>query len=157
MRIKNSVNWVQYSISNSLLGASFILVIAFLIRFAVHPLIEPYAPFHFFILACMLIAYMYGYKIGLLSVLISTAVGGYYFIKPYNSLGPLDEINPTDWVQFFNFGLVTIASIFVIEKLQRNVSERTLLLKVMQSRYRIELLRKNQSQVDSLKRKNGIA
>ena len=105
----------------------------------------------------MLIAYMYGYKIGLLSVLISTAVGGYYFIKPYNSLGPLDEINPTDWVQFFNFDLVTIASIFVIEKLQRNVSERTLLLKVMQSRYRIELLRKNQSQVDSLKRKNGIA
>lgn len=152
MRIKNSKNWVRHSLGYSFGGALLILWFAFLLRVVVHPFIEPYAPFHLFIVACTLIAYMYGYKLALLSVFISTFIGGYFFIKPYNNLGPLTEINPSDWIQFFNFFLVTVVAIFIIEKLQRNICERSLLLKVMQSRYRIELLKKNEQKLEALRK-----
>ena len=152
MRIKNSKNWVRHSTNKSVGGALLILLIAFLIRLGIHPLVEPYAPFHLFIVACSIIAFFYGYKLALLSIVASIALGGYYFVKPYKMLGPLNELNPTDWLQFFNFFLVSIVAIFFIEKLQRNIFERDLLLKVMPSRYRIELIKKNESQI-SLRKK----
>ena len=142
MLIKNSKNWVRHSTNKSVGGALLILLIAFLIRLGIHPLVEHYAPFHLFIVACTIIAFFYGYKLALLSIVTSIALGGYYFVKPYKMLGPLNELNPTDWLQFFNFFLVSLVAIFFIEKLQRNIFERDLLLKVMQSRYRIELIKK---------------
>ncbi len=71
---------------------------------------------------------------------MSTALGGYYFIKPYFSFGTPAT---SDWLQFFNFAAVTIIAILVIENLQRNIYSRRLILKVMQSRYRISILEKN--------------
>jgi len=140
MRIKNSKSWVPYPLSSSLAGAFLILLASFLIRLALHDAIEPYAPFHFFIVACIAIAYLYGYALALLAVVISTALGGYYFIKPYFSFG---NPAPSDWLQFFNFAGVTIIAILVIENLQRSVYSRNLVLKVMQSRYRLALLNEN--------------
>ena len=140
MRIKNSKSWVSYPRSSSLVGAALILLVSFLIRLALHDAIEPYAPFHFFIVACIVIAYFYGYRLALFGVLMSTVLGGYYFIKPYSSLGTPAT---SDWLQFFNFAAVTIIAILVIENLQRNIYSRRLILKVMQSRYRISILEKN--------------
>jgi K+-sensing histidine kinase KdpD len=140
MRIKNSKSWVRYPLSSSLAGASFILLVSFLIRLSLHDAIEPYAPFHFFIVACIAIAYLYGYKLALVGTLVSTALGGYYFIKPYFSFGAPAS---SDWLQFFNFAAVTVIAILVIERLQRSIYSRNLTLKVMQSRYRISVLQKN--------------
>jgi glucose-6-phosphate-specific signal transduction histidine kinase len=81
MRIKNSKSWVRYSLSSSLAGASFILLVSFLIRLSLHDAIEPYAPFHFFIVACIAIAYLYGYKLALVGTLVSTALGGSAFLS----------------------------------------------------------------------------
>jgi len=140
MRIKNSKSWVRYPLSSSVAGASFILLVSFLIRLSLHDEIEPYAPFHFFIVACIVIAYNFGYKLALVATLVSTALGGYYFIKPYFSFGAPAS---SDWLQFFNFAAVTIIAILVIERLQRSIYSRNLTLKVMQSRYRISILQKN--------------
>jgi len=140
MRINNSKFWVPYSLRKSLLGSGLILLFAFLIRLGLHEAIEPYAPFHFFIVACIAIAYLYGYKLALIGVAISTILGGFFFIKPYFSFG---TPAPSDWLQFLNFGVVTIIAILVIENLQRNIYGRALILKVMQSRYRIALLKEN--------------
>ena len=87
MRIKNSKSWVSYSLSESIAYASLILLIAFLIRLGLHQTIEPDAPFHCFIVACILIALLYGYKLALVGILVSTLLGGYFFIKPYNTFG----------------------------------------------------------------------
>lgn len=140
MRIKNSKSWTPYPLSQSVMGASFILLVSFLIRLGLHETIEPYAPFHFFIVACIAIAYLYGYKLAIASVVVSTVLGGYYFIQPYNSFG---TPAPSDWLQFANFAVVTLVAIVVIENLQRSVYSRNLLLKVMQSRYRLALLNEN--------------
>ena len=140
MRIKNSKSWVPHPLGRSVVATSLILLVSFLIRFGLHETIEPYAPFHFFIVACIVIAYLYGYKLALISVLASTVLGGYFFIKPYNSFGTPAA---TDWLQFANFAVVTIVAIVVIENLRRNAYSRNLLLKVMQSRYRLALLNEN--------------
>lgn len=140
MRIQNSKSWVKYSFSQAAAGSGLLLLSAFLIRYALQPLIEPYAPFHFFIVACLCIAYLYGYQFALISTLISAFLGSFFFVKPYFSF---DIATVSDIVQFINFSIVTAISILIIERLQRTLYARQLVMKIMESRYRIWLYREN--------------
>ena len=105
-----------------------------------HPYIEPYAPFHFFIVACLFIAYFFGYKLALIGVLISALIGNYFFIRPYVQFGP---ISTTDLIQFFTFSSVAVIAIYVIEQLQRTAYARNMVVKIMKSRHKISLQREN--------------
>lgn len=140
MRIQNSKSWVKYSFGDAVLGSFALLLSAFFIRFVLQALIEPYAPFHFFIVACLFIAYLYGYQMALVATLISAFLGSFFFVKPYFTLGPAAV---TDVIQFVNFTSVTVISILIIEKLQRTVYARQMVLKIMESRHRISLYREN--------------
>ena len=140
MRIQNSKSWVRFSFQESVLGAGLMLGAAFLIRYALQPYIEPYAPFHFFIVACLFIAYLYGYKLAVIATLISSFLGSYFFVKPYFTLGPASV---SDVIQFFNFSFVTFVSILLIERLQRTAYARDMTLKIMDSRHKITLYREN--------------
>lgn len=123
-----------------MLGSCAILLVAFFVRYAIQPLIEPYAPFHFFIVACLFIAYLYGYQMALIATAISAFAGSFFFVKPYFTLS-LASVE--DVIQFFNFTFVAVISILVIEKLQRMVYAHQMVLKIMQSRYKISLFREN--------------
>jgi K+-sensing histidine kinase KdpD len=113
---------------------------AFVARMLLHPYIEPYAPFHFFIVACLFIAYFFGYKLALIGVLISALIGNYFFIRPYVQFGP---ISTTDLIQFFTFSSVSVIAIYVIEQLQRTAYARNMVVKIMKSRHKISLQREN--------------
>jgi len=123
-----------------MLGSLALLVGAFVVRYALQPLIEPYAPFHFFIVACLFIAYLYGYQLALLATLISALAGSFFFVKPYLTLGPAAL---TDVIQFINFASVTAISVLIIEKLQRTIYARQIVLKILESRHKISLHREN--------------
>jgi hypothetical protein len=140
MRIQNSKLWVRYSFGDAAFGTLTLVLCAFLIRFFLQPLIEPYAPFHFFIVACLFIAYFYGYKWALLATLVSSVLGSYFFVKPYFTLGPASV---SDVIQFVNFTSVTAIAILIIERLRRNAYGRQMVLKVMESRQKISLYREN--------------
>jgi len=140
MRIQNSKSWVKYSFGNAALGSFAFLLMAFIIRYALQPLIEPYAPFHFFIVACLFIAYLYGYRWALLATLISAQVGSFFFVHPYFTFGP---VALTDMIQFLDFTFVTVISIAIIEKLQSTIYARQMVLKIMASRQKISLYREN--------------
>lgn len=140
MRIQNSKSWVEPSFGRSALNASVILLAAFVIRLLLHPYIDFYAPFHFFIVACVFIAYYYGYRLALMGILISSFVGSYFFVKPYNDM---DSIGVTDVIQFINFSLVSVIAVLMIERLQRSVYKSGMLLKVLESRHKISMLREN--------------
>lgn len=140
MRIKNSKFWVEHSLARSVVYSLLLLSGAFAARMLLQPYIEPYAPFHFFIVACLLIAYYFGYKLALLGVLISAFLGSYFFIRPYFQFGP---ISTTDLTQFFTFSSVTVIAIYVIEHLQRTAYSRDMVLKIMASRHKISLQREN--------------
>ncbi len=117
-----------------------LLLGAFVVRYALQPLIEPYAPFHFFIVACLFIAYRYGYQLALLSTLISALVGSFFFVKPYFTLG---QASVTDVIQFINFASVTAITVLIVEKLQRTIYARQMVLKILESRHKISLYREN--------------
>ncbi len=140
MRIQNSKSWVKYSFGDAVLGSVALLLGGFAVRYALQPWIEPYAPFHFFIVACLFIAYLYGYQLALLSTLISALAGSFFFVKPYFTLGPASV---SDVIQFINFTSVTAISVLMIEKLQRTIYARQMVLKIMESRHKISLYREN--------------
>lgn len=117
-----------------------LLGMAFVARMLLHSYIEPYAPFHFFIVACLFIAYFFGYQLALIGVLISVLVGNYFFIRPYVQFGP---ISTTDLIQFFTFASVAVIAIYVIEQLQRTAYSRNMVVKIMKSRHKISLQREN--------------
>jgi K+-sensing histidine kinase KdpD len=140
MLIQNSKSWVKYSFGDAVRGTVAMLLGAFIIRYALQPWIEPYAPFHFFIVACLFIAYLYGYQLALTATLVSAFLGSFFFVKPYFTLGPTVV---TDVIQFVNFSSVTVISILIIERLQRTVYARQMVLKIMESRHKISLYREN--------------
>jgi len=140
MRIQNSKSWVKYSFGDAVLGSSALLLSAFVVRYTLQPLIEPYAPFHFFIVACLFIAYRYGYQLAFFATLVSAFLGSFFFVKPYFTLGPASV---TDVIQFLNFTFVTMIAILIIEKLQRTVYAHRMVSKIMESRHKISLYREN--------------
>lgn len=121
--------------------SALILLGAFLIRYGLHTWIEPYGVFHFFMIACVVIAIRYGYKFAFISLIISYFVANYFFIKPYGQFG---DGTTSDLIQAFNFFLVTAVSILVIEKLQRTVYSQKLMIQVMRDRQRSLLFQKNE-------------
>jgi K+-sensing histidine kinase KdpD len=141
MYFKNSRLWVQHTPLVVARDSSLIVLAAFLVRYALHETIQPYAVFHFFIVACVIVAIRYGYKAALLSLAVSYLLGNYFFVKPYGQFG---EITTVDLIQAFNFFFVTSVSIVVIEKLQRMIYSQKLLIQVMKDRQRSLLYRKNE-------------
>jgi K+-sensing histidine kinase KdpD len=140
MKIQNSKKWSPYSARQACLGTALIILVSFALRYFLHPLVEPYAVFHFFIVACLAVQYFFGYKFALVSVLFSVILGEYYFVKPY---GSFDVLSPKDLIISLNFALVTLTAIAFMEPLSRALFTRDLLLKVVESRHKISLYREN--------------
>jgi K+-sensing histidine kinase KdpD len=140
MQIKNAKKWSPYSRRQSWLGTIALIFFAFAIRYLLQPVIAPYAVFHCFIVACLVIQYRYGYIYSAAGVVASILLGEYFFVKPY---GTFNELAAKDVIISMNFALVIGAAIFFMEKLQRSVYERDLIMKALHSRQRISLYAEN--------------
>ena len=113
---------------------------AFVFRYLIHPWIEPYAVFHAFTLGCLLIGFLFGHWFALLGMAMSVVLAEYFFVAPY---GTFNDFQQKDFILSFNFGVITGAAIFFIEKLQRSLYAQGLVLKVMNSRHLLSLQREN--------------
>ena len=90
--------------------------------------------------ATLITAAHYGYIAALVSFLISSFLGIYFFVKPYNTIEMPDT---TDLIQIANYMVVTFAGILIIEKLQRTIYAQKLLIGVMEDHHRTTLITKN--------------
>ena len=90
--------------------------------------------------ACLVTAARYGYIASLCSLVISSFLGIYFFVKPYNTI-EMPEV--TDLIQIANYMIVTFAGILIIEKLQRTIYAQKLLIGVMEDHHRTTLVTKN--------------
>ena len=140
MEIKNSRNWVKFSQEQAFLGTCSLTLLAFAVRYLLHPYIEPFAVFHFFIVGCLLIQYLYGYKFSAFAICFSIGLGNYFFVAPY---GTFDQVSHKDLIVSLNFAVVTGVAVAFMESLRRSVYARELMLKVMASRHKISLHREN--------------
>jgi len=141
MKFKNARLWVKHTPLVAARDSSLILLVAFLLRYSLQKYIEPYAVYHFFMVACIIVAVRYGYKAASTCLIASYFLGTYFFVKPYGEFG---AITTSDLIQAFNFFFVAAIFILVIEKLQRVIYAQKLLIKVMQDRQRSMLFRKNE-------------
>ncbi len=140
MDIQNSKKWVAYSFWEQILGTIGLILTAFAVRSAFHSLLQPYAVFHFFIVAVLVVQYLFGFKMALLGMLLSIVLGEVFFVEPY---GEISLWNEKDLIISLNFVLVIVPAIFLLEKLQRTLYARQLLNKVNQSRMMVALRREN--------------
>lgn len=140
MKFKNSNYWVRHSPLIAARDSTLIILVAFVFRYALQEFIQPYVPFHFFLVGCFIIAFRYGYKVALVALLISTLLGIYFFIAPYNSF---DLPTIGDIIQIVNFDVVAVLAILLIERLQRTIYSQRLLINVMRDQNRTELFKEN--------------
>ena len=141
MLFKNSRLWVQHTPLVAARDSFLILLAAFIVRYAIQDWIEPYAVFHFFMVACVVVAIRYGYQPAFACLIASYFLGNYFFIEPFGTFG---EVTTSDLIEAFNFFFVTAIAIGVIEKLQRTIHSQKLLIKVMGDRQRSMLFRQNE-------------
>jgi K+-sensing histidine kinase KdpD len=121
MKFKNARLWVQHTPLVAVRDSFLILLAAFLVRYGLHDFIEPYAVFHFFMVACIIVAIRYGYKMAFICLIVSYFLGSYFFVKPYGQFG---EITTSDLIQAFNFFFVAAVSILVMQDRQRSMLYR---------------------------------
>lgn len=140
MDIQNAKRWSRFSALQSVSGTVLLTSLAFLIRYSLSPLIQPFAVFHFFILSCLTVQFLFGYRYALSSMIASALLGEYFFVDP---VGTFNELLTKDIIIVLNFIGVTMFAIALIEFLQRGIYARELLLKVSNSRYLASLQLEN--------------
>lgn len=152
MELKNARLWNRYSTWEAVRDSALAITAAFAIRYYLHDWIEPYAPYHFFMVACIAVAIRHGYKTAFLSLCVCVFLGNFFFIKPYFRVGQLSR---SDLIQVLNFFMVTTIAIGVIEKLQRTICSQRLLIQVMNDRHRSMLYQRNELEYRLRSLKNG--
>lgn len=140
MDIQNTRNWVRFGLSQQLAGTLAITLLAFLIRLSLQPVLQPYGVFHFFIVASLLVQYLFGYRMALIAVVLSLALGEVFFVAPF---GEFTHLEDKDLILSLNFVLVILPAIFLVEKLQRSLYGRELLAQVNATRMLVALRREN--------------
>lgn len=140
MDIQNTKKWVRYDLTQQWVGTLGITWLAFAIRWALQPVLQPYGVFHFFIVSSLLVQYLFGYRMALVAVALSLALGEIFFVAPYGEFSHLED---KDLIISLNFVLVIVPAIFLIEKLQRSLYGRELLGQVNASRMLVALRREN--------------
>jgi K+-sensing histidine kinase KdpD len=140
MEYQNSTKWVSFNPWEQILGTLGLILTAFAVRSAFHNLLQPYAVFHFFIVAVLVVQYLFGFRMATLAMILSIALAEVYFVEPY---GQISNLTQKDLIISLNFILVMVPAIFLLEKLQRTLYSRQLLNKVNQSRMMVALRREN--------------
>ena len=89
---------------------------AFSIRSLLTPIIGERAPLMLFALAAMVSGWYGGLGIGLLTMLVGGALGDYFFVPPYRSIGSFGVAECTETLEY---SVVTAASLAILEGLRR--------------------------------------
>jgi K+-sensing histidine kinase KdpD len=140
-KLRNARRWVAFSPLQAFSGALAVTLAAFIVRLALHPVVEPHLRFQFFFVACVVAEYFFGLAPAVLSMLLGTALGMYFFVQPYNTLTPVDM---GDVVTIASFVSVSLFVILTIEYLRRSQYSQQLLRKVAESRHLLLMHRDNE-------------
>ena len=140
MKIKNAFLWRDYTAAQAWLASGAIVLIAFVLRFMLQPIVAPYGVFHMFTVACLMVQYLFGHKFSVPAIAVATLLGEYFFVEPY---GTWDGIQRKDLVIAIQFVMVSGMAVYFMEKLSREAYAKALMLKVMASRHKTSLLREN--------------
>ena len=124
--------WCTRSPKEAAIVSVAALLLAFIVRMALHPWLKDGIPTFTFLLTTFFIAKRYGYRWGIFVTVTGFLTAVYFFVQPYNSfeMPALEDLYRM--LFFFSIALVTI---FVFEKTNRDQYEAEIHAKKAGERY----------------------
>ena len=144
MRIKNAKRWASAGTTGYFVALGAVLV-AFLIRYELQAQLGALLPFAGFAIVVLLVQYRYGCWPALFAMVLSTPIGLYFFIPPYETFD-IFAAELSDIVAVLSYSIIMGLAIFLLESLQRTRYEARLLAEVSRTRYEVLLRSESERQ-----------
>ena len=144
----NSKRWCDNK-SQGYLFAIFGVLIAFALRYVLHPFLDGSLPLFFFQINTILIVYLFGIGPGILTVLISAPLMILYFMEPFGVVTMLDQRDITTLFVYLSYTLLTSVLVELLRREQYNAR-----MAVMVSETRLKLLVEGDQKTRAIMRKN---
>lgn len=132
---RNANRWCQNK-SYGYLLAFVGVIIAFSLRFALHPVLEGSLPLFFFQINTILIAFFFGIGPALLTMFLSGPLLIYFFLAPFNQFSVLDQRDVTTLFVYLSYTLVTG---ILVELLRREQYNAQMAMLVSDTRFKLML------------------
>jgi K+-sensing histidine kinase KdpD len=140
MNVRNARHWAPRGPRRWYFAAA-VLVLASVVRLALHPVLGPMMPGTAFCIAAALVEYYVGLAPALTVMVLGLGIADYLFVPPYADIAVLDG---RDLILLVSYPLVTLIVLTLIERLRREQFRAQLLAKVAQSRYEMLLRHDNE-------------
>jgi K+-sensing histidine kinase KdpD len=108
---KLSLKSFEWPIRYGFAGLS--LLLAFVLRNELSPLVEDRVPFMFFAPAAIIVAWLAGFMPGFATLLLGVALGQYFFVSPYDALLPQTQVG---WLLLAPYFTTTLLAIIFIHE-----------------------------------------
>ena len=114
--------------------AVFGVLIAFTLRYVMHPFLGGSLPLFFFQINTILIAFYFGIGPALLTLAISTPLMMFFFLEPFGEFTVVDERDVTTLLVYFSY---TLLMSFLVELLRREQYRAKLAILVSETRFKL--------------------
>lgn len=144
----NSKRWC----SNKTAGygvAIFGVLIAFALRFVLHPFLGGSLPLFFFQINTILIAYFFGLGPAILSLILSTPLLMYFFMEPFGEFTVVDSRDITTLMVYLSYTILTGLLVELLRREQYNAK-----IAVLVSETRLKLMVEGDQKMRNLIKKS---
>ncbi|MEA9601223.1 DUF4118 domain-containing protein [Polynucleobacter sp. MG-28-Ekke-A2] len=114
--------------------ATFGVLLAFSVRYILHPLLGASLPLFFFQLNTILVAYFFGLFPALLTLALSAPLMIFYFLEPFGALSVVDQRDVTLMLAYLSYTLLTG---FLVELLRREKYNANMAFLVSETRLKL--------------------
>ena len=130
------------------LVALFGVLVAFSLRYVLHPFLGSSLPLFFFQVNTIVIAFFFGIGPALLTLLISAPILIYFFIEPFGALSVLDQRDVTTLFVYVSFTMLTSILVEMLRREQYNAK-----MTVLVSQTRLKLMVEGDQKIRSIMKK----
>ena len=120
--------------SHGYLVAVFGVLLAFSVRYILHPLLGASLPLFFFQLNTILIAYFFGLVPALLTLALSAPLMIFYILEPFGAMSVIDQRDVTLMLAYLSYTLLTG---FLVELLRREQYNAKMAFLVSETRLKL--------------------
>ncbi len=143
----NAKRWCSNK-SHGYLVAVFGVLIAFSLRYILHPLLGGSLPLFFFQINTIVIAYFFGIIPALLTLVLSAPLLIFFFMEPFGALSVVDQRDVTTLFVYLSYTVLTGALVELLRREQYNAK-----IAYLVSESRLKLMVEGDQKMRSIMRK----
>ncbi len=143
----NAKRWCSNK-SHGYLVAVFGVLIAFSLRYVLHPLLGGSLPLFFFQINTIVIAYFFGIIPALLTLVLSAPLLIFFFMEPFGALSVVDQRDVTTLFVYLSYTVLTGALVELLRREQYNAK-----IAYLVSESRLKLMVEGDQKMRSIMRK----